>query len=648
MEITYLIQWKENGKYIRIYHITCVSRKERCTLRKKKTAALILLVLCLMLLFPCSSLGERERVWPSLTDGQLGENGVLIPGMETSLTVTVNNHAAPFQGLLSVDVYENQQRFIRYETPVNLTSNEEKPFALSILPQSDQPEYTVQLWAEDQVIASLSLASSPVQGTRPIVPGLPLSHATDMIPVENASSALPMIICLSVYLIAGILGGYFLLKKWNRRELMWGLIPALSLLCTLCIALIGGGQEYHTPAAVTLCIYDLDADQVVAGARVSNPGKQETALSSPGQDVSFLSHSIYTTAWKDPDPTPPQMTARYHQGENRQLILPPDTPWQTTNLRISNLPMENVALTGRAQPDEKGISGYVKNDSAHDFSVCAVFTPAGCTLLPPLKAGKSMEFSLPWGEYFAEKTEYQEGLLSLPIHTTSDDTIYYRLADLIQDGYWENIPYMHQQFISYDQRYALSGLMRNLMQEYWKMEGNPCLFIGLTDTLGRFPLAADEKEITRRGHLSAVVSHLEYQAAGDDGTLLYLPGTISPTLASLAENILQDTGTAAPAAQPAKDQMLLCYTFPGVEEKAADWLMIWYDDVRNDITYSAYNFDEGQWAELEMEGNATLLQNEAMQPFLQEGKMYLRIHCTSEIMLNTLTIPKAAYLGREK
>lgn len=600
-----------------------------------------------MMLFPWMAFGENSL--PAIIDGQLGEDGVLCLGSESSLTATIKNGASPFQGLLFVDVYQTERLFIRYETAVSLDSHETKAFVLQILPQSNQQEYIVQLMAEDQVISALTLPALPVQGEPSVAFDLPLSNASDLVPVENHSTALPMMICLAGYLLLGIAGGYFLLKKWGRRELAWGLIPLLSLLCALSIFLISRGQEYHTPAAVTLCIYDLDSDQINAGAQVSLPGEQEILLSSSGLDISFASTPYSSASWSMEPEIKSTMTARYRQAENQQIILMPDEPWQTKNLRISSLPMEKIALTGMVQPDQAGISGFIKNESDHDFSVCAVFTPLGSMLLPPLKAGEQAEFSMPWAENaYPEKAEYHLGQLTLPACSLTNQQLRYKLSWQLQDKATHEITSLRQLLDPYGSIYSLSNLMQNLLEDYWHISKSPCLFIGLTDTPGRFPLTANKEEITRRGHLAAVISPLDHQAMGADGTLMYLPGTIAPTLASFSDDTLEDTGVIAKNVQLINDPVYVCYSFPEAEETTAEHLLLRdTDSLQLFVSYAVYNFEKMEWTELD--SDAALFQRREAQALLQGGKMYLRIQSKMGYYPDgDLQLPDASYLGREE
>ena len=388
--------------------------------------------------------------------------------------------------------------------------------------------------------------------------------------VPNTSSALPMLLVLGAYLALGGVGGYLLLKKWDKRELIWGFFPVLTGLCVAAIALMGQAANFAAPMAATMTHYDLDdgaAPSTFAVVTV-NDGKEHT-LSVAGQDVRLLATNAYYF-YDDIDGAvkaePNLLRFRYLLGREEAVGVSFGAPWSLQSLRIPLREKKQMDVRAQIHPISQGLAGTVYNGSEYALRGGVVFTSFGFCTVPDLAPGESAEFSL------VEKADNKKNLFLNGVYVRNNpDSSYYSqiyayLYPEEQQGKEANISQEER-----EARDATYTLLSNVFSGSYQIYGDYSTFfrfVAFNDELNPAELQVDGKRIDRVVHRGIVSLSVDYQARGDNGSVYYAPGTIQPTCAKIESGEPVFTGEAATGSDDYRlaDHPVFCFDLPHAEE----------------------------------------------------------------------------------
>ncbi|HHV97762.1 MAG TPA: hypothetical protein GXX37_15085 [Clostridiaceae bacterium] len=114
------------------------------------------------------------------------------------------------------------------------------------------------------------------------------SYLTDQVPEDRKPPFLLMFIAVASYIV--IVGPllYVILRKKDRREISWILIPAISLLYTFIIYLAGFKTRYNAPVLNVVSLIEIDMEnqkaEITTGMGIFNNKRGNLALSYPEKE----------------------------------------------------------------------------------------------------------------------------------------------------------------------------------------------------------------------------------------------------------------------------------------------------------------------------------------------------------------------------
>lgn len=220
-------------------------------------------------------------------------------------------------------------------------------------------------------------------------------------------------IIAAAFVIFVILAGpglYLILKKADRREWLWLMVPALSVVMTAGIFLFSRGMRITKvqETSITVCEYDaqtgVNASKVKMAFQVPGTNKQEVKLSGELSGLRLTEgeagYSLIDT-WAEQADTYSYTTALREQTEGAVLSIHNQSTFDSSYLSANAPAKESCGLDTSIVKTFSGISGTVTNTSTYDMRGVAVFTGNKMVILGDLKAGETAEFTEDDNEYFS-------------------------------------------------------------------------------------------------------------------------------------------------------------------------------------------------------------------------------------------------------
>ncbi|MCD8232448.1 MAG: hypothetical protein LUD14_11710 [Clostridiales bacterium] len=279
----------------------------------------------------------------------------------------------------------------------------------------------------------------------------------------------PNLVLLAVLLLIFVLLSgpvlYLILKKLDRRGLMWILVPVLSLAVTGGVFLFSRDLRLTTvqSASITDIYYDSRTDASsettylgllvpgASGANVTlgnNLSAVEPEADYTDHNYSFLD-SLFGTGSSDTDLLDYKVVLK-ETSEGYRVGLTNNSTFCSTYLSAdSTSDVEADGLVTEIRKSVTGISGTVTNTTIYDMYGVSVYTDSNTVMIGKLAAGETASFSeednLSLGNYGIEDLLYSYG--SSSIYSTSMKNIFYGESGLEEEE-WENLANVLQLFLN--------------------------------------------------------------------------------------------------------------------------------------------------------------------------------------------------------
>ncbi len=446
--------------------------------------------------------------------------------------------------------------------------------------------------------------------------------------VPNDTSALPMLAVLAVYLMLGGLGGYFLLKKMDKREWLWALFPALTALCVAAIALIGRAGGYGAPMAVTFVHCDLDggASTAAYAAFAVNDGA-EHRLSAGDRDLQLInsvSYYNYDDGENLKNAVPSRLRYRYDCGTTKAVSLSFQAPWTVIPAKIT-VESPDMDVQADIHPTETGLAGTVRNNSAYPLRDCVVLTAFGFRTLPDLGPGESAEFAL------IEKADNKNKQFSDGVYVSNTtDRFFYSL--LYAYVYPEEQTNTSFQLSSEERqrRESLYTLLQNAFSEAFAYQyaGSETYFrfVAFNDELNPVQLYVDGSPVERTAHKCMVSASLRYDPQRENGTVYYASGVLEAASASVDESGAPLPGEGKRSSgrdYRLTDMPAFCFAVPEGNDISVSAVKITLPDnyYGSYALPYAYDFSAGDWVEIRLD---TAWDQVLLKNCVRDGKLYVR------------------------
>ena len=372
-------------------------------------------------------------------------------------------------------------------------------FWQQLLVQFDADRYNAVLYAYDRTDAVMTYANDGA------------------LSVQTSSSLLPAALTALGVMMLGC-GIWLVLKKKDKRSLMWVVLPVLSLAAAGVILLLSGSSGLNRPMAVytETIVQDAagDANRSI-GISVAAPRAGMHQYSLEGAPL-FVGYN--ESVWIDEDERPSEpvnMRMRYTTGREPYIGKESTAPWEAQSIMSSGTVNIGGKLEGAAWMEPDGIHGEIRNGTGLDLKAGTVLSGFGYVSVPALKSGESISFTL-----LDRKTDrVQDGVM---VSTASLYVMTYYVVGMEEYAYQPGtIRSLKQQMLGSIME-QLAG--SDVVYSYGDMTGAVFLYVAEPENPVPFTLRVDGEPVENRNGLTLFGAKLNYEKVGRTGMIYHTPG----------------------------------------------------------------------------------------------------------------------------
>ncbi len=345
-----------------------------------------------------------------------------------------------------------------------------------------------------------------------------------LIKIPNKQNAVLPVILLGVFVVLAGFGGYLLLKRFDKREWLWAVIPALSVVVSLCMWLLSGSIGIMNPAAAYYTVVRMDSDGTTesftgvtatraAAGRIRISADEGTIDPAPGI-------SYYDSAYgEEENSNQKKLRFTYGCGSEKSIEMPNDVTWGEISFGVDGVPVRDCVLSGECSLDGDGLLFTIKNEGGVTFEPGLIMTDYGFVSVDELAPGKTITARL------APSADP-----NVTLNGSSDiDGVLLTDADRNRYTYYDfiNAYNTSSRKKNKDISFSLRSTMLNNALSSRRSYSNAGLmrYYGFSDELAQLNLSIDGEKVERTNHYDMIELDIKYNPIGTDGTVKFLNGS---------------------------------------------------------------------------------------------------------------------------
>lgn len=450
-----------------------------------------------------------------------------------------------------------------------------------------------------------------------------VQSAINSMNIANEESAIAPTVALVVFLAAG-LAAYFVLKKLDRRELLWVVMPVLSIAAAGAIYLMSLNSTLNRPMAATVTHLSNGVNQSGANVYVGFAAKDvnRQTLSTPDGDLTITTDSYYYDDSDDErSSVPTKLRYCYRYGAQKEIEFESTAAWTVRYASIADVNADWGAVKGQIWMEEDGLHATIENATAYPLKDGYLLTGLGYCRVPEILPGQSVDAAiLEWkdGEekpigrsygYSAAdgKLIYRAAAASTGSLLSSSSSSYQgrmEIYDLINMAVYpeqvamENWDSSKLPSRENSARESLSDLLLLGLDSSDSSASFYAVYAGFNDELGRVELTMNGKPIERVAHKAIISADMEYLPVGKTGVVYYAPGVLDalpveadesgkPRISGSAEQKFYDDST----------MKMMAFRIPDARKITLESMAFSANYIEGNATAYLYNAKTGEWDE---------------------------------------------------
>lgn len=357
--------------------------------------------------------------------------------------------------------------------------------------------------------------------------------------IPNGESGAPILLVLALYLVLVGFGGYLLFKKLDRREWLWGAIPASALVFSLVLMLLSRGGQMNKPVALTgsRVLLDGESAQVTTYLAVAAPDTGEMVVEADqpqlpaviSQDGSYY----YDESGIDRLYRPVNLRQRYTFGAHPSVGFASKAAWDEKMLLLDGMQADIGTLAVKLWMEADGLHGEVVNNTDQlmregmlitSFGYCVTgdLLPGQSAKLSMILPDKPIDFSSP---SFRLKPNVLYASLDVdPASFTSMGGGYYDMRSFLNAAVYGDDDAAYTDPVKRHKN-ALVSLFEPLFG-YYPQSGSSYYFFAFGDSIGQVDVKLNGKPVTRTAHSAVIASKAVFEPIGPTGEVLFHQGLI--------------------------------------------------------------------------------------------------------------------------
>lgn len=443
------------------------------------------------------------------------------------------------------------------------------------------------------------------------------SSITSSIAVENKSTLILPLVLLLVFLLGILIAGYFILKKLDKREWLWLIIPLCALLCAGSIHLMCGSFNMREPIAVNVTKVTVNdgTATVSTTSSLSSASSSALSISADNADITLpLNSNGDTSTYTEEDQTILPIKSRYVYtfGDTASLTMPVDAPWSIRTVRSVLKNPLTVSLDSSIHMESDGLHAEITNNSGFTFPSGYLITGFGYVTVPSVAPGETVRCTILHDEEREKKLNGQidgdnRGAILNGVMLTNEQTNYVSIDTILsaaiapenESDPWENKPAV-QSDQNHIETYAL---LANQFDYYSSSYKSTYKYMFICKDMAAVDLYADGLPIQRKVDYMTVSADVTFIHVSQDGTVNFPAGTVPLTMADTdkAGKPLY-TGEALSRTYwynaPPENGRVFCFTLPKEAiGMTATVFSLTYDAMTN-CKVQIYNVQTGAWDDI--------------------------------------------------
>lgn len=386
-------------------------------------------------------------------------------------------------------------------------------------------------------------------------------NAINSMGIANEERAIGPMVALVVFLVAGLVA-YFVLKKLDRREMLWLVMPVLSLAAAGAIYLMSLNTTLNRPMAATVTHLSSGENQSGANVFVGFAGKDVSrqTLSTPDGELSISTESYY---YDDDEGIktniPTKLRYCYRYGAQREIEFESTAAWTVRYATIEDVSADWGAVKGQIWMEEDGLHARIENATGYPLKNGYLLTGLGYCTVPEILPAQSADVAI------LEWTDGEEKPIGRSYgYSAVDGKLIYRAANASTASILSSSSSSYQGRMEIYELISMATYPEQLVTENWDSSKLPsgertqresasdlllmasgnaegstsfyAVYVGFNDELGRVELSMNGKPIERVAHKAVVSAQLEYLPVGKTGMVYYAPGVLSWLNAEMNED----------------------------------------------------------------------------------------------------------------
>lgn len=218
-----------------------------------------------------------------------------------------------------------------------------------------------------------------------------------------------MLVIYIAYILISAPISYLVLKKLDRRELMWVTIPVLSIVFSAVIYITGFGTRLTDPITNVISIVEIDNSGTIVPkvyAGVFSPNKQNIRIEAgDGLDLKpmLLNQRYYGYRTMSDEEIPKRIDTKIILSPKTVLEFYKTGIWNMKTLALEPKNVLQGKLEGKLNYANGEFVGTIKNTSGFDLEECHVFTSSQYGDIGPVKNGETKQVKVKAESYFGNR-----------------------------------------------------------------------------------------------------------------------------------------------------------------------------------------------------------------------------------------------------
>ena len=443
------------------------------------------------------------------------------------------------------------------------------------------------------------------------------------------------------------------LKKKDRRQWMWLVLPVTAVIAVAGILLISTGAETNRTLAVIADNLVQDSAGTVrdyCGIAVAAPEFGRHSYSVDGgtlrvQVYDYVDYDEEQDTKKLQEPT--VLRTCYFAGGENAVTAESLTPWDQISL-AAQLPAQiRGQISGSVWMEEDGLHGEVMNGTDARFAAGWLVTTYGYVSVPALAPGEKTEFVMTRKKFDSKTGVYEDGAL-YPDHPS--------IYSVINDAAGYNDPKSKLSAAERRDRELISSMVNGAADalrrdsgnwSYGSYESALFLFTARPENLTGTDLKADGVPVVQKTSLTMMTAVLPFTAVGRTGIVFRSAGMDIPERVETDENRMPTDEPVQNAKQTyyhsLSETPTFRFTMEGMAGVKIEKMQVLVDSYyANQCNAYALNAAKGEWEEIKLNEDIS----DSGRFLDQDGRIYLQFRNATQDMYADIATPLINLEGR--